>query len=99
MISTRELIQELRSDRMIMAGDDAIGCKPPTDLELEAADNLERLMRYIDDITNDHYVDYLEWYQNRCDELQEELDALRGGTDVATHTRPREGIKDCCRTL
>ena len=87
MMSTRELIQKLRCETN------------PTNLELEAADNLERLMRYIDDITNDHYVDYLEWYQNRCDKLQEELDALRGGMDVATYTRSREGIKDCCRAL
>jgi hypothetical protein len=76
---------------MIMAGDAAIGHKSPTSLELEAADKLEELMNYIDNITNDHYVDYLEWYQNRCNELQDELDALRGGAEVATDTRTREG--------
>lgn len=96
MSGTRELIQKLRHGNMIMEGDYVIGYEPPTDLEIEAADKLEYFMNYIDNITNDHYIDYLEWYQDRCDRLQEELDALRGGGDVATHTGAGEGIKDCC---
>ena len=39
----------------------------------EAADRLEIAMRLIDDMTSDHYVDYLEFYANRCRELEEEL--------------------------
>lgn len=39
----------------------------------EAADRLEIVMRLIDDMSSDHYVDYLEFYANRCRELEEEL--------------------------
>lgn len=91
MRDTRTLIWKLRNGTMIMAGDAAIGHRPPTTLEIEAADKLEELMNYIDNITNDHYLDYLEWYQNRCTELQEELDALRGGSALETYTGAREG--------
>lgn len=42
----------------------------------EAADKLEELQRFIDDMLGDHYVDYLEFYANRCRELEEELDFM-----------------------
>lgn len=40
----------------------------------QAADKLEWLRRLIDDLCMDHYVDYLEFYTNRCRELEEELE-------------------------
>ena len=43
----------------------------------EAADRLEELQNFIDDMLGDHYVDYLEFYVNRCHELEEELEKLR----------------------
>ena len=42
-----------------------------------AANKLEELQRIIDDILGDHYVDYLDWYANRCRELEEELENVR----------------------
>lgn len=39
----------------------------------KAADRLEVLMQLIDDMSSDHYVDYLEFYAERCRELEEEL--------------------------
>lgn len=42
-----------------------------------AAIKLEQLQQYIDDMLGDHYVDYLEFYVNRCRELEERLDAIR----------------------
>jgi hypothetical protein len=39
----------------------------------EAADKLEQLQQLVDDMLGDHYVDYLDWYANRCRELEEKL--------------------------
>lgn len=38
-----------------------------------SANKLEELQEYIDNINGDHYVDYLEFYANRCHELEEQL--------------------------
>ena len=43
-----------------------------------AANKLEELQRIIDDMLGDHYVDYLDWYTNRCRELEAELESVRG---------------------
>lgn len=40
---------------------------------IAAADKLEQLQGFIDDLLGDHYVDYLEFYANRCRELEDEL--------------------------
>lgn len=47
------------------------------DLHIMAANKLEDLQRFIDDMLGDHYVDYLEFYTNRCRELEEELKRLK----------------------
>ncbi len=47
----------------------------------KAADKLEQLQRLIDDMLGDHYVDYLDWYFNRCRELEEELENVRSGSN------------------
>lgn len=39
-----------------------------------AADKLKELQRLIDDMTNDHYVDALDFYSERCRELEDELE-------------------------
>ena len=41
-----------------------------------AAHKIEELQRYIDDMLGDHYVDYLEFYTNRCRELEEKLEKI-----------------------
>lgn len=46
---------------------------------IEAADRLECLQKLIDDMLGDHYVDYLDWYVDRCRELEEELENIRSG--------------------
>ena len=40
---------------------------------IAAADKLEQLQGFIDDLLGDHYIDYLEFYANRCRELEDEL--------------------------
>lgn len=75
--STRELIVELKNGNYITMDSTIVGHRAPTKLELEAAKHLEKLMRIIDDMYGDHYVDYLDWYANRCRELEEELDKIR----------------------
>ena len=42
----------------------------------EAADRLGELQRLIDDMLGDHYVDYLEFYTNRCRELEEKIENI-----------------------
>ena len=44
----------------------------------EAANKLEQLQQLVDDMLGDHYVDYLDWYANRCHTLEEELENIRG---------------------
>ena len=45
---------------------------------MEVADKLMQLKIMIDDMRNDHYVDTLEWYAERCWELEEEIAKLKG---------------------
>ena len=86
-MTTTELIKELRGAlpervdyaEMVGAEQWAYGIKYVYDdpiwyLVEEAADRLEQLQRFIDDMLGDHYVDYLEFYANRCRELEEELE-------------------------
>ena len=42
----------------------------------EAADKIEELQRFINDMLGDHYIDYLEFYTNRCRELEEKLESI-----------------------
>ena len=44
---------------------------------LEAANKLASLQRLVDDMLGDHYVDYLEFYTNRCRELEEKIDNIK----------------------
>ena len=45
----------------------------------EVADRLEDLTQFINDMTNDHYTDYLDWYAQRCWKLEEENERLKEG--------------------
>lgn len=47
----------------------------------EAALKLEQLQQMIDDMMGDHYIDYLEFYVNRCRELEEELERCKNGNN------------------
>ena len=50
------------------------------DIDLtEVAYRLQELTEVIDDMMNDHYTDYLEWYTQRYWELEEENARLREG--------------------
>lgn len=64
-MTTRNMIDRLRRGEIV-------------DLALVAT-RLEELMEYIDDMYMDHYVDNLEWYSERCWELQDEIDKLTEG--------------------
>ena len=52
MMTTRDMIDRLRYKRGVDFN--------------EVADRLEELTQVIDDMMNDHYTDYLEWYAQRC---------------------------------
>jgi hypothetical protein len=88
-MKTRELIDSLRAmlpekvdyAEVVGAEGFAYGYKyvytdPEPYLMEEAADKLEELQNFIDDMLGDHYVDYLEFYANRCRELEEELEKV-----------------------
>ena len=63
MMTTTEMIKRLRKGEEV-------------DLE-EVAFRLYELTQVIDDMMNDHYTDYLEWYAQRCWELEEEIERLK----------------------
>lgn len=42
-----------------------------------AANKFEELKQLVDDMFGDHYVDYLEFYTNRCRELEDELEKYK----------------------
>ena len=91
--TTRELIEELRGGSCITTSDGIVaGHKSPTNIEVEAANKLEQLLQIIDDMNCDHYVDYLDWYMNRCRELEEELEEMN---KHAVDNRTGEGATDC----
>lgn len=63
MMTTRDMIDKLRHNKDVNFN--------------EVANRLEDLMQVIDDMTNDHYTDCLEWYAQRCWELEEEIQKLK----------------------
>lgn len=71
MNGTKELIGKLRSGEEVNL--------------IEVADKLECFVQLIDDMFNDHYVDTLEWYMERCWELEQELYDLKGGCDCGVN--------------
>ena len=88
-MTTTELIKALREAlpepvdyaELVGAPEWAYGCEyvyedPECYLIEEAADKLEQLQQLVDDMTNDHYVDYLEFYENRCRELEEKMSEI-----------------------
>ena len=68
-MDTRELIKSLRAYPGSMVFSPQI--------RKEAADRLEQLQQIVDDMLGDHYVDYLDWYADRCRELEDELESIR----------------------
>ena len=63
----RELIKKLRN-----CGGGTEGIK----LVNEAADKIEWLQKLVEDMTNDHFVDTLDFYLERCQKLEEDFTEL-----------------------
>ena len=59
-MTTRDMIDKLRRGELVSS--------------MLVADKLEELMKLVDDIHNDHYVDTLDWY---CDKYLEFAEKLR----------------------
>ena len=72
-MTTRELVTILRNTTYSSDFD--------MQLKTEAAYKLEELQQYIDNMLNNHYVDYLDFYANRCRELEEENEDLNQRLD------------------
>ena len=49
---------------------------PHQGLLLEAADKIEWLQKLVDDMTNDHFIDTLDFYSERCQKLEEDFTEL-----------------------
>ena len=60
----RKLVKKLRN-----CGGGTEGIK----LVNEAADKIEWLQSIVDDMTNDHFVDTLDFYMERCQKLEEDF--------------------------
>ena len=74
MSTTNELIEQLRESmdsEYIQQNDDKIIA-----LLNIAVEKLEKLQQLVDDMFGDHYVDYLEFYANRCRELEEKMSEI-----------------------
>lgn len=71
---------------------------PEKSLLNETADKLEQLQKLIDDFTNDHYVDTLDFYAERCHKLEEDFHELVMKSidicDYCKHNTECKG-KDC----
>ena len=71
-MTTRDIVASLRrsmdSEYLFENDDKVIG------IMQNAANKIEELQRIIDGINGDHYVDYLDFYANRCMELEEILE-------------------------
>jgi hypothetical protein len=55
-------------------GDSFVYEGPECQIIIESIEHLSQLTNYIDDMLGDHYVDYLDWYMNRCRELEDKLE-------------------------
>lgn len=70
-MTTIEIIRMLfgsMDSEYIQQNDDKI-----IDLLHIAAEKLQELQQLVDDMLGDHYVDCLDFYTNRCRELEEQL--------------------------
>ena len=82
-MTTSEIIKALRcnvtatecKNCSLYSEDSEVMCRSD-DLNRMSAERLEELQRFIDDMLGDHYVDYLDFYTNRCRELEEKLDLV-----------------------
>ena len=63
-METKSLIENLRQKAEV---------NPHQGLLLEAADKIEWLQKLIDDSTNDHFVDTLDFYSERCQNLEKDF--------------------------
>ena len=78
-MSTEKIINSLREKAPI---------NPHEGLLLDAADKIEQLQKMIDDMTNDHYVDTLDFYFERCQKLEEDFKKLVvKSEDICTYCR------------
>ena len=73
----RKLIDDLRQKAEI---------DPHQGLLLEAANKIEWLRSIVDDMTNDHFVDTLDFYSERCQELTEKIGELQSATRIDKST-------------
>lgn len=75
---------------------------PYEGLLIEAADKIEQLQKLIDDSTNDHFVDTLDFYAERCrkfEEIATELVTKSSNTcDYCKHKIPCRG-EECEKYL
>ena len=54
----------------------------------EAADKIEWLQKLVDDMTNDHFVDTLDFYSERCHKLEEDfIELVKKSPDVCTYCK------------
>lgn len=70
-METTELIKELRE-----YFDQARPVTNNSSVVLRAAEKLEKLQQLVDGMFGDHYIDYLEFYANRCRELEEKMSEI-----------------------
>ena len=58
---------------------------PHQGLLLEAANKIEWLQSLVDDMTNDHFIDTLDFYSERCHRLEEDFTELVMKSEYICH--------------
>ena len=75
----RKLVENLRQKAEV---------NPHQGLLLEAADKIEWLQKLIDDSTNDHFVDTLDFYSERCQSLEKDfMDLVMKSEDICAYCK------------
>ena len=85
-MTTEELIKKLRN-----CGGGTEGIK----LVNEAADKIEWLQKLVDDMTNDHFVDTLDFYSERYHKLSEDFEeVILKAEDICHYCKNKTECKD-----
>ena len=78
-MDNRKLVKSLRQKAAV---------NPHQGLLLEAADKIEWLQKLVDDMTNDHFVDTLDFYSERCQKLEEDfVELVMKSSDICSYCK------------
>lgn len=88
-MDSRELVKELRDLTY------HVTFTKGKNLIHEAADKIEWLQKLVDDMTNDHFVDVLDFYSERCQNLESDfMELVMKSEDICNYCKNNAECKD-----